>query len=796
MADTTEPTNTSGELPNPAPESTELPSVETTQPTTTDNSLPPIDTSLPPIDSTMPAMDDHLPNLDHTLPPIDATIPSLPPIDTSLPPLDTTLPAADGHLPGGEPDFSFPDTKSLSNEGHASEPTHSGPGTSFDFTEQSVQSSTPAPTYQSPVNGTPLQQPAQQQSQPLQQQHQPQPGQQQQHQTTPGQTPQPQPPYHQQYAQPPQHSPSHQSTPAPQHTPSQQSQQYTPGQPQPHQYQQQQPPQQGSDMYHNHQSHSPSMNAPSMQPMDHHAVSGQSSQIPQAPIGSPMPSNMPPMPSVGQYMTGYPTNVGQMGMNANAQMRYQLPGDPNKLLSGGRHKKEVKRRTKTGCLTCRKRRIKQQPRRSLVVVCAHSPIACDEGHPVCRNCVKSKRECLGYDPVFKQQPTPSAIQPAPNPHPSLVVNPQDPSTSYPAAPPGYMPAASQPFAPSESPAPPSERYDYGTAIDPSLDVNNSNNMASIQHAVEGGLQPTVNPAMTSTSATPSEPTNVRLKQVQISDLLALRGIPPPPPHPITSLPPNRLEEIQAVFLATYAPAIDKFFETRWFQEKALTHLLANAQLMAEYSALIDAFNDPNLGDPNVLARLESFEASVVWSSMTLCRHVMNVSTGTQPEYDLLAAAKRLDVIESMITGEHLDSNPLAQFPTREPAANPPLLPDQLTQRSLDFWSSIGHFLTLHDNEASSAKEIDDTLARCRTLLDTFENRDVIYSIAIARHLGQRWADFPRSFPQPITTNEKDAGAKLYVAQKFLEQEAGGKGTTQVIKRICGMVVRSWIVSRE
>ncbi|TPR11548.1 ZIP zinc/iron transport family protein [Aspergillus niger] len=676
MADTTEPTNTSGELPNPAPESTELPSVETTQPTTTDNSLPPIDTSLPPIDSTMPAMDDHLPNLDHTLPPIDATIPSLPPIDTSLPPLDTTLPAADGHLPGGEPDFSFPDSKSLSNEGHASEPTHSGPGTSFDFTEQSVQSSTPAPTYQSP-------------------------------------------------------------------------------------------------------SHSPSMNAPSMQPMDHHAVSGQSSQIPQAPIGSPMPSNMPPMPSVGQYMTGYPTNVGQMGMNANAQMRYQLPGDPNKLLSGGRHKKEVKRRTKTGCLTCRKRRIK-----------------CDEGHPVCRNCVKSKRECLGYDPVFKQQPTPSAIQPAPNPHPSLVVNPQDPSTSYPAAPPGYMPAASQPFAPSESPAPPSERYDYGTAIDPSLDVNNSNNMASIQHAVEGGLQPTVNPAMTSTSATPSEPTNVRLKQVQISDLLALRGIPPPPPHPITSLPPNRLEEIQAVFLATYAPAIDKFFETRWFQEKALTHLLANAQLMAEYSALIDAFNDPNLGDPNVLARLESFEASVVWSSMTLCRHVMNVSTGTQPEYDLLAAAKRLDVIESMITGEHLDSNPLAQFPTREPAANPPLLPDQLTQRSLDFWSSIGHFLTLHDNEASSAKEIDDTLARCRTLLDTFENRDVIYSIAIARHLGQRWADFPRSFPQPITTNEKDAGAKLYVAQKFLEQEAGGKGTTQVIKRICGMVVRSWIVSRE
>jgi hypothetical protein len=45
-------------------------------------------------------------------------------------------------------------------------------------------------------------------------------------------------------------------------------------------------------------------------------------------------------------------------MDSNAQMRYQLPGDPNKILSGGRQEKEVKWRTKTGCLTCQKRRIK------------------------------------------------------------------------------------------------------------------------------------------------------------------------------------------------------------------------------------------------------------------------------------------------------------------------------------------------------------------------------------------------------------------------------------------------------
>lgn len=44
---------------------------------------------------------------------------------------------------------------------------------------------------------------------------------------------------------------------------------------------------------------------------------------------------------------------------------------------------DIKRRTKTGCLTCRKRRVK-----------------CDEQHPLCRNCQKSERVCLGYDSLF------------------------------------------------------------------------------------------------------------------------------------------------------------------------------------------------------------------------------------------------------------------------------------------------------------------------------------------------------------------------------------------------------------
>ena len=47
---------------------------------------------------------------------------------------------------------------------------------------------------------------------------------------------------------------------------------------------------------------------------------------------------------------------------------------------------KTRKRTKTGCLTCRRRRIK-----------------CGEERPTCKNCTKSKRECEGYVPrvVFK-----------------------------------------------------------------------------------------------------------------------------------------------------------------------------------------------------------------------------------------------------------------------------------------------------------------------------------------------------------------------------------------------------------
>jgi white-opaque regulator 2 len=100
---------------------------------------------------------------------------------------------------------------------------------------------------------------------------------------------------------------------------------------------------------------------------------------------------------------------------------------------------------------------------------------CDEMHPVCRNCQKSKRECLGYDPIFKAQPGPAAIQPAPTsgqmnvPATTSGQNSGYPQTAgYPQSHPGsYVGALStQASSPSSS----AEPYDYASAIDPALEA--------------------------------------------------------------------------------------------------------------------------------------------------------------------------------------------------------------------------------------------------------------------------------------------------------------------------------------
>ena len=84
---------------------------------------------------------------------------------------------------------------------------------------------------------------------------------------------------------------------------------------------------------------------------------------------------------------------------------------------------KMRKRTKTGCLTCRKRRIK-----------------CGEERPICGNCIKSKRQCEGYNqrvifkpPIGDWPNHPGAVSTIQY-HTSMLPGSRTQSVSEPAAP--------------------------------------------------------------------------------------------------------------------------------------------------------------------------------------------------------------------------------------------------------------------------------------------------------------------------------------------------------------------------
>lgn len=282
----------------------------------------------------------------------------------------------------------------------------------------------------------------------------------------------------------------------------------------------------------------------------------------------------------------------------------------------------------------------------------------------------------------------------------------------------------------------------------------------------------------------------------VDELLAVRGQLCQPLEPLNATP-ARIEDIKLLF-TSYAVAIDRFLECHWYEAKGMPHLLANGHLLAQYAALLDGFNDPQIHEPTFLARLESRETRIIWDTMTMCRQphaqspLSDANGATSGDPELSYAVKRLSVFEALITGATLSHNPVGSDapPEAESGMNLAGLGVQIKNRELQFWESIGRYVTIaNDQQPECDKRRDSILTFTRNLLDSFENRDIIYSMAIIRNIAKYQ---PRKLkPLVGSTDEKDAAAKLYVACKFLEDESQGKGTNQTVKRLSSMVQQHW-----
>ncbi|KAI7508798.1 hypothetical protein KC347_g5842 [Hortaea werneckii] len=433
-----------------------------------------------------------------------------------------------------------------------------------------------------------------------------------------------------------------------------------------------------------------SMQSPSLLPPIHQGT------LPAQPQYGTHPAAYVPAPPYAAYQNGgmqpmpVPPNVAPNGQNG--MMRYPIPQVPvdSRTVTTGRHKKEIKRRTKTGCLTCRKRRIK-----------------CDEGQPTCKNCTKSKRDCLGYDPVFRQQTG----------HPALAAKP-DAATSQPGT----------------SPSPQS------------------------------------------------------MKPVSMEDLFALDGVPPQfdrRERP-ASLSEDQQREVADFYMFHYAPGLDRVLETDWYTKHGLGYLKATPAIHDFTHQCTEQFRS-RADEPHIDNQLRSLEARLIWQLASLPRANLTANP------DLCT---RVDTLENLLTGQFLDT-------TRIPISPKPGIDAQKYNEQL-FWHNLGRFVAAHDDRPSGAagdgpdpfKSITDSLAAMRGILGMLESRDVLYSIAIGRHVGGRMPDFHPARPLIATTNDPaDEVNKLKVAHAFVEAEAQ-KGTTQVIQRVCGMALRGRSLLKE
>ncbi|KAF2639768.1 hypothetical protein P280DRAFT_47831 [Massarina eburnea CBS 473.64] len=501
-----------------------------------------------------------------------------------------------------------------------------------------------------------------------------------------------------------------------------------------------------------------------------------------APMGSPLP---PPQHGMPQYYPAHapPGPAMNMGQQHMSTMRYQLPPQQGeqRILSGGRHKKEIKRRTKTGCLTCRKRRIK-----------------CDEAHPVCRNCQKSKRDCLGYDPIFKQQPGPTQIQPAPNstPHQAPVPAPAPTTSSSYAAqvPQGYAPAAAAGYAPPPpQPAPghPQQHDSFNTsAIDPALAATDASMHAQQQfngvHALSAGLQPSPYPAAANGP--------MKVKQLNITDLFQIANHSPPDvPSRSSPIPPDMDQEFTNIYTNDYCTGLDVMLETRWYtaNNNALNRVFADRNLHEEAIFFTETIKYKTSSSD--MSGIFGQEARLLWHLLETCRHpnrstaAVNGTTPANAESDhlfLKEVRARLDILEALLTFQNLGVNPVRQL------SYPGEIPD-MKRSELEFWEQLGEFVVHAEKDTATA---ESALGRLRNVLHALEIRDAIYSVAIARHVGNRVHGFPNALPQPVDSNPDNDINKLSVAMSFISHECRS-GSQQVIARICDMALLSWTASR-
>ena len=283
---------------------------------------------------------------------------------------------------------------------------------------------------------------------------------------------------------------------------------------------------------------------------------------------------------------------------------------------------------------------------------------------------------------------------------------------------------------------------------------------------------------------------------KIEDLWYFQGHRPTEIPPNTNpLPPELLDEIKGLYKREFAPGCSNIFETDWYKEYGSEALMANIDICQAMAELIEHYKHISTGQNFAVEnKCRVFETMVVWKLLSLGRLYKSSSASepngatnsTSTNLKLDELNKRLDIMEALLTNTTLPSNPLTDLKYPEGLPNTKL-------QQIDFWRYVGTFVSTNPENSDSSRQIETALSSSRNLLAMNENRDVIYSIMICRHLGRRFQGFPDHLQSRPEGGELDDTNKVVIARDFITSEANWKGTTHPIQRICDMAIRSWAI---
>lgn len=460
---------------------------------------------------------------------------------------------------------------------------------------------------------------------------------------------------------------------------------------------------------------------------------------------------------------------------------------------------------------------------------------------------------MGYDPIFKQQPGPAAIQPAPNSQgasPTTLVSPPTipSSTTHPFQPPvvpsSYPPAA-HPNSAFEQPLQPSAKlgkteggFEYPPAIDPSLGgvgAPVTGNPAQYQTAQKpagdqklgihstgprGGTPLPIDPlhAPSPSSSQPRLPQEITLtymrvpaKMVKVDELVALGGAPPP--DPTTPPTPETVEEITRLYYEVYVPGLTAFFESGWYDlnkdqpptatNNSLSVLKENPRVMNLFTTFLHTISKVKTTNPADMMHSGHLESCLVWALARLPLPSLPTSVREPPapypaQDDVIELCNRIIVFETLLSGEYLQTNPLTPSPELPRAPSKTKDFNYARANELDFWYHLGEYV-LRSNNPTGATGRDGVvvreaiLSRMRAVLDSRENRDVLYSIVVLRELAPLYNPTLNEQNVPIHLDEVDPRNKLAVATRFIRDEAASTGgTTNVVRRFADVAYRAFV----